>query len=79
MDKETTLKVAKHLDAMFKQANEALYLVNNNAPDATRERFQKVLGAAVAEIDLELLEPIYKQFPELRPGGMEEIRKRKPD
>ncbi len=77
MDKETALKVAKHLDAMFEQANEALYLVNNNAPEVTREQFQKVLGTAVAEIDLELLEPIYKQFPELRPKGMEEIRRKK--
>ena len=79
MDKETASKIIAHLEAMFQQANEALFLVNNSAPQATRERFKSILGSAVAEIDLEILEPIYKMFPELRPAGMEEIRKKRPN
>ena len=76
MDKETVLKIVKHIDAMFEQANETLYLINNHASEGTRKRFQEVLGTAIAEIDIELLEPIYRQFPDLRPEGMEELRKK---
>jgi hypothetical protein len=76
MDKDNAIKVTKHLQAMFDQANEALYIANNGCSKDVRETFQKVLGTAVAEIDLELLEPIYKQFPDLRPDGLEEIKSR---
>jgi hypothetical protein len=74
MDKETAIAVVKHIDALIEAANEALYVVNNQAPVEVRQRFQQVLGTAIAEIDLELLEPIYKRFPELRPPDLEEIR-----
>ena len=33
-----------------------------------------LVSRAVANIDLDLLEPIYKQFPDLRPKDMEEIK-----
>jgi hypothetical protein len=74
MDKDTAVKVTKHIEAMIDEANEMLYLVNNSCPQDVRQRFQQVLGTAVAEIDLELLEPIYKEFPDLRPDGLEEIK-----
>jgi hypothetical protein len=74
MDKDTAVRVTRHVEAMIDQANEVLHLVNNSCPQDERGRFQQVLGTAVAEIDLELLEPIYKQFPDLRPDGMEEIK-----
>jgi len=74
MDKETAIAVVKHIDSLIEAANEALYVVNNQASVEVRQRFQQVLGTAIAEIDLELLEPIYKRFPELRPPDLEEIR-----
>jgi hypothetical protein len=74
MDKSTAIKVAEHFDAMIAHANEVLYLVNNNCSREDRDCYQKVLGTVVTELDLELLEPIYKAFPDLRPKDMEELR-----
>jgi hypothetical protein len=59
---------------MFKQGNDVLLLINNFGSEEERGRFQEILGTAVANIDLDLLEPIYKQHPDLRPKDMEEIR-----
>jgi len=39
-----------------------------------RKKFHSVMANVVAEIDLELLEPIYKQFPDLRPAGLDAIK-----
>lgn len=74
MEKVTATKIAEHLDAMFEHANEVLYLVNNTCSREERDRYQEVLGTVVTELDLELMEPIYKAFPELRPDDMEEIK-----
>lgn len=73
MDKITATKIVEHLNAMIEHANEVLYLVNNNCSRDDRSRYQGALGTAVTELDLELLEPIYKSFPELRPDDMEQI------
>ncbi len=74
MDKGTASAVLKALEAIFGQINETLHLVNNQANLETRKEFQQVLGEAVAKIDVHLIEPIYKQYPELRHPDMEEIK-----
>ncbi|MEQ1774324.1 MAG: hypothetical protein ABL891_11130 [Burkholderiales bacterium] len=72
MKRDTAAKVLAHVEALFEQGNNVLHLINNFGSEEERRRYQEILGAAVANIDLDLLEPIYKQYPDLRPNGMEE-------
>lgn len=74
MDRDIAAKVVRHFDQVFDNINDALYLVNNSDVGALRQRFQSVLATVIAEIDLELLEPIFKEHPDLRPKDMEEIK-----
>ena len=74
MDRDTAVSILRHVDAMLEQGNDVLRIVNNACSEDERKRYHQILGAAVANIDLNLLEPIYKQFPDLRPEGMEEIK-----
>lgn len=76
MDKDTAVRILRHFDAMLEQGNHVLHVVNNACPENERKRYHEILGTAIANIDLDLLEPIYKQFPDLRPKGMEEIKPR---
>ncbi len=74
MNRDTAVKILEHVDAMLRQGNHVLHVVNNGCSEDEHKRFHEILGAAVANIDLDLLEPIYKQFPDLRPKDMEEIK-----
>lgn len=78
MDREVALKVNGLIEQMIGIANEVLFIVNNSSDDGNKKKIQIALGTAIAEIDLEILEPIYKQFPDLRPPEMEEIQGNSP-
>lgn len=60
---------------IFNCTNQILAIVNKSADAATKKKIQLALGTAMAELDLEILEDIYKQFPDLRPPEMEELRR----
>lgn len=74
MDRDVAEKIVQNFDRVFDNINDALYLVNNADAGALRQRFQSVLATVIADIDLELLEPIFKEHPDLRPKDMEEIK-----
>ncbi len=74
MTKEDAIKINGLVDKMISLANEVLYIANNQGDKESREKTQRALAFAVTEIDLEILEPIYQAFPELRPPGTAEIR-----
>jgi hypothetical protein len=63
-------KMNEHLENMIHHANYVLFIANNSGDEETKLRTQKVLGAVVVELDIELMEPIYKAFPGLRPAGL---------
>ena len=60
-------KMNEHLESIIRHANHVLFIANNSGDEETKLRTQKVLGAVVTELDFELMEPIYKVFPDLRP------------
>jgi hypothetical protein len=74
MNRDAALAVLKHIEAMLEQGNGVLHVVNDMCSEEERKRFHEVLGTAVANIDLDLLEPIYKEFPDLRPPHLEAIK-----
>ncbi|BEP60040.1 hypothetical protein GmRootV213_05940 [Variovorax sp. V213] len=74
MDHTTAEKIHTAVSRIFEAINETLFIVNNSGDTAVRKTVQKIVGTAIADLDLEVLEPIYKQFPDLRPSDMEEVR-----
>lgn len=75
MDRVNAEKIHSHVKAIFEQTNEVLYITNNSDDLPLKRKAQQVFGMLIAELDLEILEPIYKQFPDLRPPDMDEINK----
>lgn len=73
MERERAENIHALIMAIFDQANEALFIINNANDVDFRKKTQRVFATVIAELDLEVLEPIYKQFPDLRPPDMEEV------
>ncbi|HWR77549.1 MAG TPA: hypothetical protein VN283_10130 [Thiobacillus sp.] len=74
MDQQAAKEIATATDEVFGGIGRLLDVVNASCEGDTRKQFQLAIGKAIAELDLEILEPIYQQFPELRPPDMEEVR-----
>lgn len=74
MTKEDAIKINELVDKMVSLANEVLYIANNQGDKESREKTQRALAFAITELDLEILEPIYRAFPELRPPEIAEIK-----
>jgi uncharacterized protein with ATP-grasp and redox domains len=70
MKKEEAIKMNEHLSSMIHHANHVLFVANNSGDVELKKKTQEVLGAVVTELDFELLEPIYQEFPELRPDDL---------
>jgi len=70
MKKEDAINMNEHIKSMIHHANHVLYIANNSGNTELKKRVQKVLGSVVTELDFEILEPIYKEFPELRPSDL---------
>lgn len=66
MKKPEAESMKTHLEAMIEHANHVLHIANNSEDEETKQRVQVTLGSVVTDLDFELLEPIYKQFPDLR-------------
>jgi hypothetical protein len=74
MNRSDAEKINTLVSEMFDRVNQVLLVTNNSDDPELRKRTQQIFGMLIAELDLEILEPIYKQFPDLRPIGLEEIQ-----
>lgn len=74
MNRDDAVKVNDYVEKIIELSNEVLYIGNNCGDDESKKNIQRVLAVVVTELDLEILEPIYKKFPDLRPSEMEEIK-----
>lgn len=73
MNREFAESINKSVEDIIAIANNILFVINNNQ-DGNSAKFKHALALAITEIDLEILEPIYKQFSDLRPSDMVEIK-----
>jgi len=71
MNKEDAVKINGLVENIVGLSNEILNVVNRLEDDGSRSKIERALAFAVTELDLEILEPIYDAFPELRPPEME--------
>jgi len=74
MNRETALKVSKVADELLAKAAELLEVVNASCSQEERATIHAPLATVIGEVDVEILEPIYKQYPDLRPSGLEAIQ-----
>jgi len=74
MDRESAERINEYAEEMIDLANDILLVANAASDDESRKSIQRVLARVVTDLDLDLLEPIYKSFPDLRPPDMEELK-----
>lgn len=70
MNFEAAVQLNEHLTKIAEHANHALSIANNSEDEELKSKLQKALAVAIAEIDLEVWELIYRQHPTLRPLEM---------
>jgi hypothetical protein len=73
MDRDTALKVTRLADELLAKAAELLEVVNTSCSQEERGLIHAPLATVIGEVDLEVLEPIYQQYPELRPAGLDAV------
>lgn len=74
MNRESSEEINGCVEKMIGLANDILHVANNSGNDEDRKNIQRVLAGIVTDLDIDILEPIYKKFPDLRPPEMEELR-----
>ncbi|MFT3664267.1 hypothetical protein [Piscinibacter sp.] len=74
MDRETATSISKLADELLAKAAELLEVVNASCSKDERAMLHVPLATVIGEVDVEILEPIYKQFPDLRPSDLEAIQ-----
>lgn len=74
MDRETALRVSKMADDLLAKAAELLEVVNSSCSQEERTAIHAPLATVIGEVDVEILELIYRQYPDLRPTGLEAIQ-----
>lgn len=74
MERPDAEKINSLVTDVFGRLNQVLLIANKFEDISAKRKTQLALGKVIAELDLEILEPIYKQFPELRPPEMDEIK-----
>lgn len=67
MNQQSAESIISATEEIFKSISNLLDIVNSSCEGEARKKFQHAIGVALAELDLEILGFIYKQFPDLRP------------
>lgn len=67
MNKDDAVKINALVENIFALANQILDVANREGNEASRHAIQRAVALTVSELDLEVLETIYAEFPELRP------------
>ena len=68
MNKDDAVKINALVENIFALTNKILDIANQSGNEASRNAIQRAVALTVSELDLEVLETIYEEFPELRPA-----------
>lgn len=74
MDRATAVRVCAIVDELLAKAAQLLEVVNASCLPDERTAIHAPLATVIGEVDVEILEPIYRQYPDLRPDGLDEIK-----
>jgi hypothetical protein len=67
MKREVAETICNMLDDMLERLQHFNNYVNENCDDMQIEKIRPAVAVCVAELDLEILDPIYRVFPDLKP------------
>lgn len=65
MQREVAETTCNMVDEVLKKLGELLEYSNANS--ASRERTRRAIGSCIAELDSEILDPAYVEYPDLKP------------
>lgn len=65
MDRESALKAKSHALQAVEQLTLLLNAIVGGTPEAELEPIRKSVGLAIGRIQTEILDPIYRQFPDI--------------
>lgn len=68
MKKQVAEQICQKLEAIIGQMNGLNNFLIANGDEGDRKRIQPVLAMCVTELDIEILVPIHREFPEFKPG-----------
>lgn len=67
MNESSAKDIINATEETFSKLSRLLEVVNSSCDADTRKSFQHAIGVALTELDMEILETLYKEFPELTP------------
>jgi len=70
MDRETAVEFAKRIEKVFAQLGWVIPFLRDRLEDEDLRVVAHAWGQIIAELDLGVLEVIYRAHPDLRPEGM---------
>lgn len=70
MTKDDAVKINELVERIFALSNEILDIAIRSGKEVTRNHIERAVALTVSELDLEVLETIYEEFPELRPDSV---------
>ena len=73
MDRTSAISINLLISIIFEKINDVLFIANNQSDIDFRKKVQESIGKVIIEFDIELLESIYKEYPDLRPPDMDEV------
>ena len=68
MQRDVAETTCKMVDEIIKKMSHFLKFANANGDDdEARKRAKLAIGTCIAKLDLEILEPVYRAYPDLKP------------
>jgi hypothetical protein len=69
MDRQVAENVNAMINEIFAKMSQFVAYSDLNSGEERQQR-KRAIGSCIAELDLEILEPIYKEFPDLKPYSL---------
>jgi hypothetical protein len=70
MNREMAVVIVSRIEGAFGHMNEAIRFLQTRLDEEDLEAFHGLWSPIVSELDLGVLEVIYRTFPDLRPEGI---------
>lgn len=70
MERATAEKIEKIMRGVSGELDESIRIVRDNTSEQEFARYRRLVGKLMGEIFVELLQPIYSQYPELTPENL---------
>lgn len=67
MNQDEAENIISSINVVFDNLSSLLEVVNSTGENEFRKNFQRAIGVALTELDMEILEPLYQKFPTLTP------------